>query len=262
MAKNNFLGGFIGTTGNFILSDQENNSYTGEFNTGDVSKMIQHNSWPKFFKDQGFGVVATSGNGSIDLSETGGYVFVSAHGGGGSGSQDNDCSSPAHKPGGAGGKGKALVQLSSVGSNTLNYSVGTGGQGVQGNDVFGIPGNASNITIGNFTLAANGGGQGTNSPGSTGNSNANGPYLSFSTSNVFYSPVVTSRDPYGTFTYTSMPTSAGGGAGRCGDGAYSGAGANGFIYVRYGQGINASTTLTPGEDPPSSGTNSAYTPSY
>ena len=67
--------------------------------------------------------------------------------------------------------------------------------------------------------------------------------------------------PDPTFTYLNMPTSGSGSGARCGEGASSSPGSNGFIYVRYGVGIDSLTTLNNSQDP-LGGPGSSYTPSY
>ena len=263
MGNNNFLGGFIGTSNGLIKEGVTPSP--GQYNDGDAFKMSESGSWPQYIGDTGIGTYinrTTSSSGSIEIPSGAAYVFVSLAGGGGSGAHDNDCRNQG--PGGSGGAGKSLVYLSSTGSTTINYSIGAGGPGVAGNDASGRGGGGSSINIGNFNLTANGGSGGPSSNNSTapsGNAAANGPYTLFSTSSVFASTVVTGKETAGIYNYVSMPTSASGSGGRCGEGGSSSPGTPGFLYIRYGGGINENSTLTPGADPPSSGPTQAYTPS-
>ena len=270
MPNSDFMGGFISTETKYIpenLTTSASQTYDGVFTTGDTHQLRFKNSWPKIISGPpSLGVYRTSSSGNtgtinIDTSTYGNYVFVSLSGPGGGGGQDNDCSSGNIQPGAPGGKIKALVDMSSVGSSTINYTLGTGGQGGQGNDVPGSAGNSSSCTIGNFSLTANsgsggpGGGSGNPVPG---NATANGPYLSFSTSSVFVSSSLIDRTGQ-VFTFTPTSTNAGGGGARCGDGARGGTGAAGFIYIRYGTGMNSNASISPGQE----GTQaSAYTPAY
>ena len=265
-SNGNFLGGFSGVSTNIRL-DQAQNVPDGIYTNGDIHKMRIAESWPSFTPDVGIGTFIdanVSNTGSVDLSGYE-YVFVSVAAGGASGAHDNDCRNQG--PGGNGGLGKALIYTPDLGptGTTLNYNIGGGGAGVSGNDAHGQGGGSSNITVGNFSMSPNGGSGGRASNTSQAPSGScptpNGPYSLFSTSDVAKSPAVTDRTKFEFYQYVSMPTSAGGSGGRCGEGGSSNPGTPGFIYVRYGAGINASTTLSVSADE-DGGPQQAYTASY
>ena len=263
MSKNDFLGGFIGNDNPYI----NNNSGVpdGVYSSGDQMKMKYENSWPEWDADRGFGVYinrTTQSSGSITIPGGLDYVFISAAGGGGSGAHDNDCRQ--QQPGGPAALAKAIVKINDVGSRTVFYSIGAGGPGRGGNDAPGSGGGSTSVNIGNFNMNCGGGGGGSpNNTGGTGNANVNGPREAFSQSGVFSSTAVELIGVDGSsFSYLNMPTSSPGSGARCGDGASSAPGSNGFIYIRYGLGINASTSINPGQDPPSTGPGSSYTPFY
>lgn len=259
------LGGFIGN--NSPLLATATTIPSGKYTASEQIKLRYKDSWPIWNSESGKGDYFPSGSG-ITTNFTQFYpqathVFVIVAGGGGSGASDNDCQGQG--PGGSGGFGKALVSLSAVGSNIATINVGTGGGSVIGNDQVGSPGNSSSVTIGNFNITANGGGGGYSknnggNAGPSGNCSVNGPNVSFSTSNVFYSPLVNNLINTGNVTYQTVRTNVNGGGGGCG--GFSGAGGDGFVYLRYGSGINALTTLTPSQDPPGSGNTVPYTPFY
>jgi len=267
MSKKDILGGFKGETSSLIVSDLSG-TYDGKYSANEIMKLRYRNSWPKWSIGEGKGWYvprSQAGSGTTNFTSSlpnATHVFVIAAGGAGSGAADNDCQGQG--PGGTGGFGKALVSLSAVGSNVANFNVGSGGPGVSGNDAEGASGNATNITIGNFSITANGGGGGRSkngggNAGSSGNCSFSNALLS-STSNVFYSPLLQNMNTVADATFQTVQTSVNGGGGGCG--GSSGSGQDGFVYMRWGNGINASTTLTPAEDPPTSGNTHPYTASY
>lgn len=263
MSKDNFLGGFRGTPNGAVSIGQAVNS--GSYTDGDQFKMASAGSWPtsgNLTSGVGTYIRASDGPGVIQIPSDSRYIFVSACGGGGSGAHDNDCRNQG--PGAPGGAGKAIVDKLSASAVNINYNVGAGGGGVAGNDATGRPGGSSVVTVGNFTLVANGGGggpNGNNQSGSPGNASFNGPTVDSSTSSVFAPSAFESRSENDVITYLSMPTGAPGSGGRCGNNQSSSPGADGFIYIRYGAGINANATVSPGQEP-DNGPTQAYTPNY
>jgi len=267
MSNKDILGGFKGETNSSIVTNLAG-TVGGKFSANELMKLRYRNSWPKWSVGEGLGLYvprSVAGSGSTNFTDSladATHVFVIAAGGAGSGAADNDCQGQG--PGGNGGFGKALVSLSAVGSNTANFNIGNGGNSVSGNDANGQGGNASNITIGNFSITANGGAGGNSkngggNQGASGNCNFSNALLS-STSSVFYSPLLQRMENVSSVSFQSVQTSVNGGGGGCG--GSSGSGQNGFVYMRWGNGINGSTTLTPSEDPPGSGNTHPYTASY
>jgi len=263
--KKDILGGFKGKD-NSLITTNVTSVPSGKYSANEILSLRYRGSWPIWSVDEGRGdYFPSTGTGTVNFTQTlpqATHVIVVVAGGGGSGASDNDCQGQG--PGGSGGYGKALVSLSSVGSNTANFNVGSGGNSVQGNDAVGNSGNSTTVTIGNFSITANGGGGGYSknnggSAGSAGNCNSNNSLL-FSTSSVFYSPLLNVMNSTADVTFQTVRTNANGGGGGCG--GSSGSGTNGFVYLRYGGGINASTTLTPAQDPPSSGNTHPYTAFY
>ena len=261
------LGGFKGDDNVKIVSGLSNIS-GGKYSANEIMKLRYRNSWPTWSVGEGRGWYvprSVTGSGSTNFTDSLAdttHVFVIAAGGAGSGAADNDCQGQG--PGGNGGFGQALVSLSSVGSNTANFNIGNGGNSVSGNDAEGQAGNATNITIGNFSITANGGGGGRSkngggAQGTSGNCNFSNALLS-STSSVFYSPLIHILTNPAEVTYQNVQTSVNGGGGGCG--GSSGSGQAGFVYMRWGNGINANTTLTPSTDYPGSGNTHPYTASY
>jgi hypothetical protein len=267
MSNKNILGGFLGDTNSLVQSSAATVP-SGKYSVNEITKLRYRNSWPSWVSDSGRGLYfSTVGSATTNITSavpSATHVFVICAGGGGSGAADNDCQGQG--PGGSGGFGKALVSLSAVGSNTANMTIGSGGPGVSGNDVDGSSGNLSSITIGNFSMTANAGNGGLSkngggASGNSGNCNVSGPNLSFSTTNVFYSPLIGTILSSSNITYQTVQTNVSGSGGGCGGGG-SGPGTSGFIYLRFGVGINASTTLTPSIDFFGGGNSSPYTPSY
>ena len=263
--KKDILGGFKGETSSLITANVTSIP-SGKYTANEIMKLRHRGSWPIWSAGEGRGdYFPNPGAGTTNFTQVlpqATHVIVIAAGGGGSGAADNDCQGQG--PGGSGGFGKALVSLSAVGSNVANFNVGSGGPGISGNDAEGVSGNSTNVTIGNFSITANGGGGGysKNNGGNAGNSGScsSNNALLFSTSNVFYSPLLNRMTSVADATFQTVRTSVGGGGGGCG--GSSGSGTGGFVYFRYGSGINASTTLTPAQDPPSSGNTHPYTASY
>lgn len=260
------LGGFIGNDNSQLLASSVTIP-SGKYSVSDQIKLRYKGNWPVWSADSGrgdyFPTVGTATTNFTQYYPQASHVFIICAGGGGSGASDNDCQGQG--PGGSGGFGKALVSLSAAGSNVANITVGGGGASVIGNDQVGAAGGFSQVTIGNFTITANGGGGGYSknnggNAGPSGNCNVSGPNVSFSTSSVFASPLVNVLANTGSVTYQTVRTSVNGGGGGCG--GYSGSGGDGFVYLRYGSGINSLTTLTPAADPPGSGQTSPYTPFY
>ena len=266
MANDEVLGGFIQSDPPLVTATSRSIG-TGQFKSGDQTKLRQKNSWPiSDSSPEGTGVYinrTTQSSGTITVPAEFDYVFISAAGAGGSGAHDNDCRQ--QQPGGPGGIAKVLIDCNVVGSRTISFSLGAGGPGRGGNDAPGSGGGSSSVNIGNFNMNLGGGGGGSpNNTGGTGNVNSNGPREAFSQSGVFSNPALLSKGtdaPDPTFTYLNMPTSASGSGARCGEGGSSAPGSNGFIYVRYGGGIDSLTTINNSQDP-IGGPASSYTPSY
>ena len=261
------LGGFKGES-NVNITANLSNVGDGKYSANEIMKLRYRGSWPVWATGEGRGWYvprSQAGSGSTDFTSSlpdATHVFVIAAGGAGSGAADNDCQGQG--PGGNGGFGKALVSLSAVGSNTANFNIGNGGSSVSGNDANGQSGNATNLSIGNFSITANGGAGGNSkngggNQGASGNCNFSNALLS-STSSVFYSPLIQTMLNPADIQYQSVQTSVNGGGGGCG--GSSGSGQNGFVYMRWGNGINANTTLTPSDDYPGSGNTHPYTASY
>lgn len=82
-------------------------------------------------------------------------VFVTVTGAGGSGATGG-----SQNGGGGGGGEVCSAFLNVTPGNNYNYTVGTGGSAVSGNDVNGQAGSSSSFTGNNGTLTANGGGSG------------------------------------------------------------------------------------------------------
>jgi hypothetical protein len=266
MSNKDILGGFKGDTNSLITSSSASIP-GGKYSANEITKLRYRGSWPIWSRDEGRGTYyPNAGTATTDFTAVlpqSTHVFVICAGGGGSGAADNDCQGQG--PGGTGGFGKALISLSAVGSNVANITVGAGGAGVSGNDAEGNSGGLSRVTIGNFTITANGGGGGRSkngggAAGDSGNCTVSGSNLSFSTSSVFYSPLVQTFTSTADVVYQTVRTSVSGSGGACG--GSSGNGTTGFVYLRWGGGINAATTLTPGKDPPGTGQDVPYTPSY
>ena len=262
--QNSILGGYMGQNSNtanddYIVKDAVPVP-SGIYPISEHTILRYAESWPRFSEGIGAGVYVTSSQ-TVNMSNVvpglaPTHAFVIIAGGGGSGASDDDCQGQG--PGGRGGFGKALVNLSGNG-NAASFSIGSGGPGVRGNDANGANGQGSRCTIGSFSINANGGEGGRNKDqqgraGSPGNANSSGAD-SFSTSSVFYSPLVAQVEN-GVYNYVNVQTSVNGTGGACG--GTSGTGQNGFGYIRFGNGINASTTLTPGTD----GVSVPYTPFY
>lgn len=266
MSRLNFiLGGYMGeddeTPNDDLIVKNVVPVPSGIYSISEQTILSYASSWPRYSEGLGAGVYVTSSQ-TVNMANeiigfTGDYAYVMVAGGAGSGASDDDCQGQG--PGGRGGFGKALVNIASKGNSAV-FVIGNGGASVRGNDATGASGNTSTCTIGNFVITANGGGGGNSkngggAAGNVGNSNSSNAD-SFSSSNVFYSPLVETVDGV-QFTYQNAQTSVNGGGGGCG--GASGAGQNGFGYIRFGSGINSGTTLTPGND----GTAAvAYTPFY
>jgi hypothetical protein len=267
MSKNIFMGGFMGAA-NYIAENASN--FPGVYNVGDRIRLARAGSdkgsvaigWINKYSDS-----SIPNSGTIYLPAGANHVFLSIAGGAGSGAHDNDCNGQG--PGGAGGAGKFLISLSAVNfrqSVGIPYIVGSGGNGTGGNDVWGNAGNLSYIAIDNFSVTANGGEggrakNGGGNAGPSGNLSITGPYVSYTTSSFASSPAVVYGDLFDGYQYGTMPTTSAGSPGQCGN-PPSAPGTEGCIYIRYGFGITGSTTLTPSDDPPSSGFTQAYTPDY
>lgn len=262
--QNSILGGYLGDNSNTANDDYIVKNVdpvpTGIYPISEHTILRYAESWPRFSDGIGAGVYVTSSQ-TVNLSTVvpglaPTHAFVIIAGGGGSGAADDDCQGQG--PGGRGGFGKALVNLTGNGTSA-SFSIGSGGSGVRGNDANGNSGQGSRCTIGSFSINANGGGGGNSkngggNAGSAGGANSSGAD-SFSTSSVFYSPLVANVED-NVYNYVNVQTSVNGGGGGCGGG--SGSGQNGFGYIRFGNGINANTTLTPGND----GVSVPYTPFY
>ena len=263
--QNSILGGYLGDNSNTANDDyivkNADPVPSGIYPISEHTILRYAESWPRYSDGIGAGVYVTSSQ-TVDmttvvpgLNPT--HAFVIIAGGGGSGAADDDCQGQG--PGGRGGFGKALVNLSGKGTSA-SFSIGSGGSGVRGNDANGNSGQGSRCTIGSFSINANGGEGGKSKnensrAGNPGGSNSSGAD-SFSSSQVFYSPLVANVED-GVYNYVNVQTSVNGSGGGCGGGG-SGSGQNGFGYIRFGNGINASTTLTPGND----GVSVPYTPFY
>lgn len=262
--QNSILGGYLGDNSNTANDDYIVKNVdpvpTGIYPISEHTILRYAESWPRYSDGIGAGVYVTSSQ-TVNMSTVvpglnPTHAFVIIAGGGGSGAADDDCQGQG--PGGRGGFGKALVNLTGKG-NSASFSIGSGGSGVRGNDANGNSGQGSRCTIGSFSINANGGGGGNSkngggNAGSAGGANSSGAD-SFSTSSVFYSPLVANVED-NVYNYVNVQTSVNGGGGGCGGG--SGSGQNGFGYIRFGNGINANTTLTPGND----GVSVPYTPFY
>ena len=202
---------------------------------------------------------AGSGPGSITIPANAPHVYVFVAGGGGGGGVDHD--NGQARGGGTGGQRYALVERSAVansGQTTMNYNVGNGGSGAptRSNDGNGGGGNNSSVTFGNFNMSANGGGGGCgkcNSNGGNGNTTQNGTvvfgsnggaapsYMTGTNAPALFVPVVN-------IPVTSEGVSFSGGAGGNNGGSQPAPGGPGGVYVRFGRGINASTTPGSGDD--------------
>ncbi len=262
--QNSILGGYLGDNSNTANDDyivkNADPVPSGIYPISEHTILRYAESWPRYSDGIGAGVYVTSSQ-TVDmttvvpgLNPT--HAFVIIAGGGGSGAADDDCQGQG--PGGRGGFGKALVNLTGKGTSAT-FSIGSGGSSVRGNDANGIGGQGSRCTIGSFVINANGGGGGASkngggAAGSAGGANSSSAD-SFSTSQVFYSPLVANVED-NVYNYVNVQTSVNGGGGACG--GASGSGQNGFGYIRFGNGINVSTTLTPGND----GVSVPYTPFY
>jgi hypothetical protein len=248
--RKEFLGGFIGITrligGTSVIP--------GVYNTGDQIKLKNSYIWRNWVENPTLSILSVgTGSGTATLPDYANHAFVSIAGGSGSGAHDNDCNGQG--PGGPGGASKSIISLNTTG-RSVTYTSGSGGNGTGGNDVWGNPGNASSITIGNFSLTANGGqgGRAKNGGGNAGPSGSvsvSGPYINYSTTDLGYpdSFAISEIDQSSATTFGSIPASATGSPGQCGN-PPSAPGAHGHVYILYGHYVNANTTLTRSEFPP------------
>jgi len=268
-------GGFIGTNTSANFDRTNSDGYDGVWWIDEVQQFVYSHEWatpadlPTQAVVQG-ALIAGPASGSIPIPPDCPHVLIMAGSGGGGGGVDFD--NGQARNGGRGAISIACVPVSGIstvpGGDVINYNVGGGGNGApaRSNDGGGQSGGNTNVSFGNFNITANAGAGGCGKCGSNGafgNSSRTGSqlfgldagalttYASFpgpaggtyvvGQNSPAFTPVdnipvnTASAPPIGFSNYGS--SNNGGGTG--------GSGGPGFIYVRFGRGINSSTAPAP-----------------